>query len=422
MATVPVLSVSSEWTNCDGEVFRNPSYGEMDSLSTALHWSLNSATRKSPPETAEWEKKYGFRPYTNHWCKGVTMSHTPGITAIQSLDGCTGGRPDRRYTTRTGVYFNSITLNGTLPISDIDPSELDGLVSQAYSKATDSLWDAATALGELPETLRMLAKTVDRINDIHNWTVKEYIRVFMLRYRHKPLKDVIRLLIKKGPKGLADFWLEYRYGWRPLIKDVESLAQAVAHVRVGPSESVTRGTASMTTSLSEPVWNISQGYNGNNPNVKQLLQVTSSCVRKDKVTVAAVIPNDVLAYRFDLLTTAWERVPLSFVVDWVVDVGKFLQHASDTAMNRAIRTTCCHSKTIKATALVSGHGNVYDPEGEGYFVEKPVVGTVEVFDYTRTVITPGFPTPRMKFRVDGARVIDLWALLLQRVQPLLQKL
>lgn len=423
MAYVGVLSPSTEIRACDGSITRNVDYDVEDQKGTSWHWSESSVVRKDPIETAMYTD-YGFRPYTSHWCNGTTKSATPGITVVQTMDNCYGSSAKKRITTRTGCWLTGYSF-GPLPESDINAVDLQALITEAYSGATESLWDASTSFGELPQTIGHLARTVDRVNNIQNWTVDEYLRIMVKRYRNLTPKRLALKLLKEGPKGVSDLWLEYRYGWRPLVKDVEQLAKAVAHVRVGPKHSVTTGKARSIVTLQNPTLTVGQSYNGANANVKQSLSITQTCVRRDIVSVASVVPNDRLAYRVDLLTTAWELVPLSFVVDWVVDVGSFLQTASDIALRRSIRTTCCHSKTIEATALVTGFGASVQSEEEGIYVEKPVQGSLSVFNYDRKVLNPlGVPVPRWNLKVgqrpQDLRVLDLGALLSQRVTPWLK--
>lgn len=116
-------------------------------------------------------------------------------------------------------------------------------------------------------------------------------------------------------------------------------------------------------------------------------------------------------FRFNPVTTAWELVPCSFVIDWFLDVGQSLAAASFLAIakryvaswgvkieivrnishyvsdiNRSMLTSVLHNQTAqaKATLLLRCPCNV------------PL-------------------TPNWQFKVDTAKVIDLLCLIKQRL-------
>lgn len=117
----------------------------------------------------------------------------------------------------------------------------------------------------------------------------------------------------------ADTWLEYTYGWKPLLMDVYNSAEALANTLVERAYVVRTATAS---ARSEDRVSISSGVLSDE--VRFLDKITTRNAVKFKVDFR--IPNGSISalHAFGLsnpLVVAWEIVPFSFVVDWFLPIG-----------------------------------------------------------------------------------------------------
>jgi hypothetical protein len=138
-----------------------------------------------------------------------------------------------------------------------------------------------------------------------------------------------RLLRKKYvPKGASIFktlgqnWLEFHFGWEPLVKDVytamEILSQPLPafHYKGSVKDSYVK---ELDSSVDPP-------YNTN----KTVL--AHNCVFYIGAEFAVTNPNLNMLEISGLTnpaSVAWELVPFSFVVDWFVDVGDCLRRFTD---------------------------------------------------------------------------------------------
>jgi hypothetical protein len=117
------------------------------------------------------------------------------------------------------------------------------------------------------------------------------------------------------PRGklrvVSDLWLEYSFGWSPLLSDIWSGFWALC----SPINSgfPARGSSSFSTKL----------QSGTLPVIKKS--------RSHRIKMGAVInvtnPNLVMLERLGLLnpaSIAWELVPWSFVADWLFDISSML--------------------------------------------------------------------------------------------------
>jgi len=180
-----------------------------------------------------------------------------------------------------------------------------------------------------------------------------------------------------NPKDLAQNWLELQYGWMPLLKDVENAAQFLAHHYNVPLQKVVRVSARTrfgTTSNSTSPTNVIAAE------VEALERVYIKAILREK-NIA------MLAGLSDPLSVAWELTPYSFVADWFIPIGNWLQAR---ALSSAIEGTFVTS--VKRYSQVNGWKSlnlVNQPDVADYFSR--------VSDFSRTVSsTLPVPLPRFK--------------------------
>ncbi len=119
---------------------------------------------------------------------------------------------------------------------------------------------------------------------------------------------------------LADTWLEYSYGWKPLLQDTFDLAEATAEIMIERQKVWRKQTTraqnakSFKKSSSDTYWD---------------LKSTIVSQTYAEVGVEYAIPDGSvsIADAFGLTnpaTVAWELVPFSFVADWFLPIGDYL--------------------------------------------------------------------------------------------------
>lgn len=208
-----------------------------------------------------------------------------------------------------GAQFTSFR---TFPSARAPSSNLQ---IQAISKLKEEIlgsdFDLAVFLGESPESVRMITSAATRI-------VKSYRAL-----RHGEVYSAVRYLTgssnpKRGTRikssnALADNWLELQYGWKPLLSDIKSAAEMLASQIEVPRVKRYVATVSEKHDLTQPAFGVVF------PDAK------SSTSRRITAYIAsdpATLP--VLSGILDPELVAWELVPFSFVVDWVIPVGDYL--------------------------------------------------------------------------------------------------
>nr|QDH88272.1 MAG: hypothetical protein H4RhizoLitter19220_000003 [Leviviridae sp.] len=204
-------------------------------------------------------------------------------------------------------------------------------------------------------------------------------------------------------RSVAENWLALQYGWKPLLKDIEasleSLGNALVHSALG-SDVVHKVTASASGSGSKTVSFPLTGY----PNEFGGSKTTTVQIRK-KYGIRYVVDSPTLAFLQQTgftnpVNLAWELLPLSFVVDWFLPVGKYLESFS---YGQGLSFLEGYVITMKKTTVVSAvgygkrlpGGNVIHCES-GSYLENRV-------DFTRSRISnfPVMSAPTLKAGIDN---------------------
>jgi len=156
---------------------------------------------------------------------------------------------------------------------------------------------------------------------------------------------------ESATKSLADTWLEFTFGWVPLIQDIGS---AVEVLQQDFQSKRVRGIAK-SFAVYAPM------YAFDDP-VKAALNTTVS------VSVSAVPkvtnPNLLLAKQLGFTNpayVAWDAVPFSFVVDWFVPVGKFLS-SFDNEVGYGLSGRCVGVR-VDTSGFVYHVGDTQNPSG-----------------------------------------------------------
>jgi hypothetical protein len=117
---------------------------------------------------------------------------------------------------------------------------------------------------------------------------------------------------RKGQKASANLWLEYHFGWEPLVKDIYQAVQVLAS---NPPPVKVKATGRYLDSVQDP----------RNSGYPIWMQYEAKALVQAEVYVSNA--NLALANQLGIInpaTVAWELVPFSFVVDWFIPIGKFL--------------------------------------------------------------------------------------------------
>lgn len=149
-----------------------------------------------------------------------------------------------------------------------------------------------------------------------------------LKLIKRPLDSLQRLLsratsVRGRARSASDAWLTYRYGVMPVVRDVGAVIRGLEQ-KVGNVRRTTRaeGTLSRYAFATSQVVYGSPAYT-----------LTYGTQKTDELTVRAMSLDEYVVSQYEnigfttkgLVTLPWELIPYSFVADWFVNLGDFLQ-------------------------------------------------------------------------------------------------
>lgn len=324
--------------------------------------------------------------YIRHSGK-VNMRNIPnGTTAelnVRKCDGDIGGC--------TQLGLNSLSVFNDIYVTQGVPQ---AMVDQALIKARLGIKQQSVNLGVayaerkrtaqlVGDTAMQLAKAVRQVN-------------------RGDFYGAARTLGLTNPKGYAtkaqranrpaSRWLEYQYGWKPLLSDVYGSCDALA--RRDKFDWI-------VTSKGSTKENIRRSLITGNPTSAPYGYGTATGMRGCFVRIDAVPQNDLLISLTSLgvtnpLVVAWELVPYSFLIDWFLPVGAFLDsldallgYGPCWASVSRLEKVAWHHQLLSSNEQKAGYREVNDRDGEA---SKEYVDLLR----TATVGVPFATFPRFK--------------------------
>lgn len=192
----------------------------------------------------------------------------------------------------------------------------------------------------------------------------------------------------KGKYGaltsLADYWLQYQYGWRPLVQDVFDTVDLLQKRAV----QLQRFKGSVTRPLRD-FTQTDQIINGFNVPVFNKVKGKEGC----KIVIVLTVPDWDLAKFTSLnpVSIAWELLPYSFVADWFFDIGSMLRNY-ETAMLYNSRFKDGYVSYLKAGTRECSTS--FRGTANGYNVETHATRASYDFAYFLRQPLTSYPFPR----------------------------
>jgi hypothetical protein len=248
------------------------------------------------------QRDYSIMPYKERQDSGTGLNNTIQLTATYNI------------------------ANSVIVASNPSPSHL----AEAYVKARARLAEKVNAMsvnlaqagGERRQTADLLVSTANRIvgaaRALRHGRLREFVTALELPAGKRPsAKEWERVTRTPVHKRLANHWLEYQYGWKPLLQDAFGVAEL------------------LSSHLATDRYNIGSRSSGSAELVATSgdLTTTRTWLKKQTRTRMSLTYRLEDAGRAVLAQTgisnpallAWELLPYSFVVDWFVPIGNYLQ-------------------------------------------------------------------------------------------------
>lgn len=202
-------------------------------------------------------------------------------------------------------------------------------------KRKQTTFQTGIFIGELRRTLSMIKNPVQSLRRAYD----TFFTGFKKRRRRLRNSD---LNVRR--KVVSDLWLEAQYGWRPLISDINEAAQAVAESQVFLD--TRQWEAVRAAAFSEDSRRTNFAFTDPALLKYEVWETRSTMVRYigavDIGTYAITDASRMGMSLSDLVPTAWELVPWSFLIDYFTNVGDII-----SAMSLASSNTRWTLKTVR---------------------------------------------------------------------------
>jgi hypothetical protein len=204
-------------------------------------------------------------------------------------------------------------------------------------------------------------------------------------------------------KSVAENWLELQYGWKPLLHDIHGILKVLPTLQTG-SPFVQKVTKSGRIH-----WDSVTAFNSNRSGVpsglgKHYVRAATRCKISLRWKVASPLTSLLAQTGFtNPINLVWEILPFSFVADWFLPIGPYLESLSTwdgLAFLDGSETNFTITKTDSSVDYsgVSALNNTVFIDNHGQFTRN----TIEL---TRTRLT-SFPTLSIPSFKNGLQSLD----------------
>lgn len=301
-----------------------------------------------------------------------------------------------------GSMSNESTYLQHVDLPTLDVERLKNIaVTDAYSKIELSESQALATIAELEESIASIISAFSKA-----------IKIFKAIRR----KDLLALRGMISPKELADAYMEYRYGLRPIVYDVTDLISAIS--TLGKNFVPKRQTFRSRRSESKTA--IGRNHSITPGGMYTLNFVT--CASRTVEVSAGVLTDIEFLNAFNIFgldqpfETVWELIPFSFIVDWFFNVGKTIAAFTPEMGVKNLASWVSVKETLTLQAYVGfvdteTHPLPYDTVS----AVSNGSASLTVFNYTRTPSPTRNLLPSFDLHLDGFKLLDLAIILKQLI-------
>jgi len=408
------------------------------------------------------KKEAGVRIPAKDYERRVSFFSRPWFRAVSKTESVQG-----RVSYVTYEYSGWIRpVNGHFPLlTDYFPPKEKYFflkdASQAQKQATINLYgslhkrkdiELGVLLAEAKESLGTIAKgiyTLSRvIYALYAGRAGDAVKALKehfggsLKTRKKYLNrgKLNRLLIKQNKKPVrrseyaANAWLELQFGWLPILSDIFKLIDIVegslgsefqkSHLYFNGYGKTSKTYVDLPLEINPMVndqWKLFDFELGEDPgNTRLTPYFTGTVVHKYAYNACFTVSNSYLSILAQLglinpLSIAWEKVPLSFVFDWFLPVGRWIDHISADAGLQLIQLSSSEKFDVEGMVFRSWQRYSTDWNADSTTDVQPyikresglVTSTVKQAWFTRRAevadVLPPMPLPELQI----SEVLDL---------------
>lgn len=293
----------------------------------------------------------------------------------------------------TGVLTHGSQLVGGIYKPIVSSNLIHRTESEAMSKLNDGKINLAVALAEGKRTVSMITRSV--LSLLRLW---RFVRQGNIGAIGRMLGQGLK---RRKFRNASDIWLQIKYGWYPLIQDIFGGVQQVKQILLGlPYLFRVERTGSEPIGPYPPPSSKASWEESDHNSY-------ASCrvVLYGRLTDAWINSLNQIGFLNPALI-AWELMPFSFVIDWLLPIGTWLQALAaplGIAFKSGTRTTTALSrKTYKFVQENDAIGRFPSVNVQNFCMDRIRYGAFPT------------PLPYLKSPFSGQHIISAIALIVQQ--------
>lgn len=271
-----------------------------------IYWERYRTGQELAQQNYTWIRFDAEAPLTPYWY-GLTTEFNAGGIDIFGYSLLTG-----KYQLGMGSeYVGMTTIKRHHEI----------LANDLLAKVKHGEVNMGVALGEYKQTAKLFSDTVSNVTDLIDTSgIRD--KPWMLAAEYLQNKPISRFLYRKA-KACASAWLAFTYGFKPLYNDIVGAAQSLARSHNMEEVLKLRTVRSSHNELIQGFMSFASGSTFSSiGSVSGNVNVTG---KVDFLVENPLLRAAQLNGITNLGSVTWELIPYSFVFDWFVPIGNYLQ-------------------------------------------------------------------------------------------------
>lgn len=234
-----------------------------------------------------------------------------------------------------------------------------GLITETLADADAGTLDILTSMAELPETVRSIYDGLKVIVRMYKDARSKHLRLYNKAKYHKYQKTAhAAKAMKELNQAAADVWLNFRYNIMPNVMLIED---SLAYLAKDLSQFERwRGTNTIE---------FTHRYKPFGFDVDEQSRVVHRCFIKRLIDLTSAPSKASQLLLTNIFVTAWELVPLSFVIDWVLNIGNVLTSLSPAGDYKAQVSSYSHKINHQVTYVHNDTNARVNVVGESYLLD-----------------------------------------------------
>ncbi len=290
-----------------------------------------------------------------------------------------------------------------------DTNVLPNTLYIAKARLFDKLKGEGTNVANMLGERKQIVKSVESLLNTIVYTVRDLKRGNVTSAIRRMGGDPLTAR-KLRKKDIADQWLSLQYGWKPLISDIYGLCEDLHKRYTSDNLNRVKVSAKLKERKTSPeVWSTFAGTISRGQVITQAI-VSYMCRARLDEHIATLAATGVT----NPLEVAWEITPWSFVVDWFLPVGRYIEQ--HTAADGWVFYDGCRSELLTVTEKIRGNKNRAYTAGQwSYTDEQNIFGEFHTVTFQRFELSswPIPDIPRFKNPLSAQHVQNSIALLSQ---------